>query len=350
VHDPGKVITDLAVMLALGGDCLADAAMRRAEPELFGPVASDPVISRLVSALAADAPRALKAIRGARAAARDRAWRTAGAAAPGAAGGLVTADLDATIVIAHPDKENAAPAWERTRGAHPLRAFADHGPEATGEPLAILLRPGNAGSGTAAGHIEAARLALARLPAGRRALIRADSGGGTHEFTACLHRRRVQYSVGFPVSAAGRTSHWPGGGRTVTRSAAGAHPRASTGPKSPSVGASACSYWPGSALIRAVARHPAMTSCVVLSMVSSAASDSAASSSAAKPDWSTGDRCRAHGKNLAQGRRDRTRADLAAGPAHVPALTYCTTMTTCPSGPSVTVYQMVRPSDGRWRR
>ena len=47
VHDPGKVITDLAVMLALGGDCLADAAMRRAEPELFGPVASDPVISRL---------------------------------------------------------------------------------------------------------------------------------------------------------------------------------------------------------------------------------------------------------------------------------------------------------------
>ena len=271
VHDPGKVITDLAVMLALGGDCLADAAMRRAEPELFGPVASDPVISRLVSALAADAPRALKAIRGARAAARDRAWRTAGAAAPGAAGGLVTADLDATIVIAHPDKENAAPAWKRTRGSHPLRAFADHGPEATGEPLAILLRPGNAGSGTAAGHIEAARLALARLPAGRRALIRADSGGGTHEFTACLHRRRVQYSV-------------------------------------------------------------------------------AASSSAAKPDWSTGDRCRAHGKNLAQGRRDRTRADLAAGPAHVPALTYCTTMTTCPSGPSVTVYQMVRPSDGRWRR
>jgi hypothetical protein len=70
VHDPGKVIADLAVTLALGGDCLADIAVLRAEPALFGPVASDPVVSRLVSRLAADPPRALKAIRAARAAAR----------------------------------------------------------------------------------------------------------------------------------------------------------------------------------------------------------------------------------------------------------------------------------------
>ena len=54
---PGKIITDLAVALALGGDCLADIAALRAEPELFGPVASDPVVSRLVARLAADAPR-----------------------------------------------------------------------------------------------------------------------------------------------------------------------------------------------------------------------------------------------------------------------------------------------------
>src|SRR6266699_636256 len=66
VHSPGKIITDLAVALALGGDCLADVAMLRAQPELFGPVASDPVVSRLVARLAADAPRALKAIRSAR--------------------------------------------------------------------------------------------------------------------------------------------------------------------------------------------------------------------------------------------------------------------------------------------
>ena len=87
VHSPGKIITDLAVAVALGGDCLADVAMLRAQPELFGPVASDPVVSRLVSRLAADAPRALKAIRAARAAARQRAWDLAGDAAPGADGG-----------------------------------------------------------------------------------------------------------------------------------------------------------------------------------------------------------------------------------------------------------------------
>jgi hypothetical protein len=113
VHDPGKIITDLAVAVALGGDCLADVAVLRAHPALFGPVASDPVISRLVTALAADAPRALRAIRSARAAARERAWALAGPAAPGADGGLVTVDIDATIVIAHSDKERAAPTCNR---------------------------------------------------------------------------------------------------------------------------------------------------------------------------------------------------------------------------------------------
>jgi hypothetical protein len=132
VHDPGKAVLDMAVMVAAGGDCLADAAMLRAEPELFGPVASGPVISRLVSALAGDQARALKAIRGARAAARQRAWQLAGPAAPGADGGLVTVDLDATVVIAHSEKENAAPTCKKTFGFHPLCAFADHGAEGTG--------------------------------------------------------------------------------------------------------------------------------------------------------------------------------------------------------------------------
>ena len=87
---------------------------------------------------------------------------------------------------------------------HPLTAFADHGPGGTGEPLAIVLRPGNAGSNTAADHIEAARLALAQLPRHlrRRVLIRADSGGGTHEFLGWLTRpgRRFHYSVGFAMT------------------------------------------------------------------------------------------------------------------------------------------------------
>ena len=127
VHDPGKIVADLAAAVALGGDCLADIAVLREQPELAGPVASDPVVSRLVSALAADLPRALKAIRSARAAARERAWALAGDAAPGADGGLVTVDLDATIVIAHSEKQQASPTWKKTFGFHPMAAFADHG-------------------------------------------------------------------------------------------------------------------------------------------------------------------------------------------------------------------------------
>jgi Transposase DDE domain group 1 len=204
VHSPGKIITDLAVAVALGGDCLADVAILRAQPELAGPVASDPVVSRLVTRLAADAPRALKAIRAARAAARQRAWDLAGDAAPGADGGLVTVDIDATIVTACSEKEQAAPTWKKTYGHHPLTVFADHGPESAGEPLAFLLRAGNAGSNTASEHIEATRLGLAQLPRHlrRRVLIRADSGGGTHDYLAWLTKpgRRLAYSVGFTIT------------------------------------------------------------------------------------------------------------------------------------------------------
>jgi hypothetical protein len=204
VHDPGKVIADLAAAVALGGDCLADIAVLREQPQLAGPVASDPVVSRLVAALAADLPRALKAVRSARAAARERAWALAGAAAPGGDGGLVTVDLDATIVIARSEKEQAAPTWKKTFGFHPMTAWADHGAAGNGESLAIALRPGNAGSNTAADHVEAARLALAQLPrrVRRKVLIRADSGGGTHEFLGWLtaRSRRLHYSVGMTIT------------------------------------------------------------------------------------------------------------------------------------------------------
>jgi Transposase DDE domain group 1 len=204
VHDPGKILTDLVMTLALGGDCLADVAVLRAQPELAGPVASDPVISRLVAGLAAEGPRALRAIRSARAAARERAWALAGDRAPGAEGSLIPVDIDATIVLAHSEKEKAAPTWKKTYGFHPLAAFADHGAGAGGEALAILLRAGNAGSNTAAEHIEVTKLALAQLPRKmrRRVLIRTDSGGGTHEFLAWLASpgRRLRYSVGMTLT------------------------------------------------------------------------------------------------------------------------------------------------------
>lgn len=126
VHDPGKVLLDLALAVVLGGDCLADVAMLRCGPAVFGPVASDPTVSRLIDALAASGEKALQAIRSARAEVRTRAWSLAGKNAPDA-DGQVTVDLDGVLVIAHSDKEDAAATWKKTYGHHPLTAFVDHG-------------------------------------------------------------------------------------------------------------------------------------------------------------------------------------------------------------------------------
>ena len=205
LHDPGKILVDLALAVALGGDCLADVAMLRCEPAVFGPVASDPTVSRLIGTLAASGGRALQAIRSARSEVRHRVWSLAGKTAPDA-DGQVTIDLDGVLVTAHSDKQDAAPTWKKTYGHHPLTAFVDHGPGGTGEPVAVLLRPGNAGSNTAADHITTAQLALTQLPKnyrrGRRTLIRTDSAGGTHEFVAWLAQRGrwLSYSVGMVIT------------------------------------------------------------------------------------------------------------------------------------------------------
>jgi hypothetical protein len=211
VHDPGKVVADLALTLAVGGDCLADIGLLRAEPGVYGLVASDPTVSRTIDALAADAPTALAAINTARATARARVWALAGKDAPDhdidAARPLVI-DIDATLVTAHSEKESAAPTFKRGFGFHPLWAFVDHGPEGSGEPLSVLLRAGNAGSNTAADHITLAKQALAQLPGdrpgarpGRKILIRTDGAGASHAFLTWLHRRRLSYSIGFGLPA-----------------------------------------------------------------------------------------------------------------------------------------------------
>lgn len=202
VHDSGKVLLDVALTVAPGGDCLADVGMLRAES-----AASDPKVSRLIDTLAASVKKALQATRSARTQARHRIWQSAGQVAPDA-GGTVTVDLDGVVVIAHSDKEDAAPTWKRTYGHHPLMAFVDHRSDGTGEPVAALLRPGNAGSNTAADHITTAQLALGQLPArfrrGRKTLVRTDSAGGTHDFVAWLARRGrwLSYSVGTVITDA----------------------------------------------------------------------------------------------------------------------------------------------------
>lgn len=81
-HDPGKVVLDVAVALATGGDCLADVGLLRGEAGVFSRVASDPTVSRLIAALAADAPRALAANGSARATTRAAAWAAAGKHSP----------------------------------------------------------------------------------------------------------------------------------------------------------------------------------------------------------------------------------------------------------------------------
>lgn len=245
IHDPAKIVVDLAVSLALGGDCLADIAQLRAAPEVFGRVASDPTVSRCIDALDADASVALEAINTARASARAQAWALAGERAPDHdtdASRPLVIDVDATLVTAHSEKEAAAPTFKRGFGFHPIWAVADHGATGTGEPLAFLLRRGNAGSNTVVDHKTVITAALAQLPGGparsKKVLVRVDGAGGTHELLVWLTRRRLSYSVGFslpgdlasiqasiqagcgsrPTTPTGRSAPAPGSPRSPTSS------------------------------------------------------------------------------------------------------------------------------------
>jgi hypothetical protein len=167
----------------------------RAQQNLFGQVASDPTVSRLIAQLAADGAAALAALRAARATARARVWQIA---SPVDDDGPLIIDLDATLVDAHSEKQGAQPTFKRGFGFAPLLAFADHGLGGTGECLAGLLRPGKATANDAADHIAVLTDALAQLPfeQHRRVLVRGDSGAGTHTFLEHLHRLGLQYSVG----------------------------------------------------------------------------------------------------------------------------------------------------------
>lgn len=136
IHDPAKIICDLAVSLAVGGDCLADVGVLRSEPGVYGHVASDPTVSRTITALATDLPRVLAAVDAARAHARRRVWQLAGEHAPDHRADTsrpVIIDLDATLVTSYSDKESARPTYKRGYGFHPLCAFVDHGETGTGD-------------------------------------------------------------------------------------------------------------------------------------------------------------------------------------------------------------------------
>jgi hypothetical protein len=198
-HDPGRVLRDLTVMLADGGDCLADLRAVRDQRPLFGPVASDATAFRVIDAIARD-PRLLRALRVARARARAHAWDA------GAAPDRVVIDIDATLITAHSDKDGAAGTYKGGFGFHPLLAFVDDSRDA----LAAILRPGNAGANTAADHIELVALALEQLPGevvtDAEIVVRTDSAGATHAFCADLRETDIHFVMGYELTEAVRAA------------------------------------------------------------------------------------------------------------------------------------------------
>ena len=192
-HAPGRVIRDLAVMLADGGECVSDLGAVRDQQSLFGPVASDSTAFRVIDRIASE-PKLLDALRAAHARARERFWERHGVP------GSLTIDIDATLITAHSEKENAAGNYKGGYGFHPLQAYADE----TREALGGLLRPGNAGANTAADHVAVLDRALEQVPARHieriEILVRADFAGATHDLIDYCREAKMRFSVGYELT------------------------------------------------------------------------------------------------------------------------------------------------------
>jgi hypothetical protein len=198
-HDPGRVIRDLAVMLVDGDECVSDLGAVREQETLFGVVASDSTAFRMVDRIAST-PGLLDAVRQAHARARERFWELHGAPE------RLTLDVDATLITAHSEKEQAAGNCKGGYGFHPLQVYLDE----TTEALGGLLRLGNAGSNTADDHKTVIDRAIGQIPAEYveclEILVRADSAGATHGLIDYCRDGNMRFSVGYeltvPVRAA----------------------------------------------------------------------------------------------------------------------------------------------------
>ncbi len=208
-HDRGRVLVDVAVLIAGGGQAIADIDVLRHQRQVLGSVASAPTVWRALDEVT---PAAVKRIDKARAKVRAHVWSQlenhggmpASKVADTDLGDVVVLDVDATLVAAHSEKEGAEVTFKKGFGYHPLGVWCDN----TQESLALMLRPGNAGSNTAADHIAVLAAAIAQVPASRRRklLIRADGAGASHELLDWLtaldakRGRSVEYSVGYAVT------------------------------------------------------------------------------------------------------------------------------------------------------
>ncbi|SCG58023.1 IS1380 family transposase [Micromonospora halophytica] len=212
-RDRGRVLVDLAVMIADGGEAIADIEVLRHQSEVFGQVASPATCWRALDEIS---DVGLRRIARTRAKVRARVWGliesvpSARAAGRDLGEGVVVLDVDSTIVLAHSDKDGAAATYKHTYGFHPILVTCDN----TGELLTIKLRPGNAGANTAADHLTVLTEAVAQVPAAHRRhlLIRGDSAAATHAVLDWLtaqdakRDRRVEYSIGWSIGEAERAA------------------------------------------------------------------------------------------------------------------------------------------------
>ncbi len=211
-HDPGRVLVDVAVAIADGAVTISDVQALADQEGLHGPAGSVASTATIWRVLAGIDEVMLSEMRLVRAQARDRAWvargELTGSELPGsrAAGKTfseVVIDLDATLVTAHSEKQDARGNFKGGFGHHPLGAWLDN----TGEALAMLLRPGNAGSNTAADHLVVLERALTQIPdrwRSKKVLIRADGAGYSHALITALSEQQLDFSVGYPVTEAVR--------------------------------------------------------------------------------------------------------------------------------------------------
>ena len=200
LHDRGKVLTQAMLMLAGGGEACADIEHLRGQAELFGSVPSDSTLYRTFRHIDA---ATLDGVWEAMAIVRSAVWRRS-AATTGTE--PVVVDIDSSLHQIHSEnKAETAPNYKGGFGFHPIYCFAD----ATGETLAVRLRPGNAGANNIADHVAALDAAIAQLPAEiavghhsgddpsmvRRAVqVRVDSAGCT-DFVSHARARNVGFAV-----------------------------------------------------------------------------------------------------------------------------------------------------------
>jgi hypothetical protein len=210
--DRGVVLVSMAVAIALGATSMSDIALLAHLAPVLGGAPSGPTARRALDL--AGAPVMLDRIARARARARAHAWRLIEDTPAGfpwlviagkALTGWLVIDLDATLVTASSDKQGAAPTWKMGYGFHPLGAWLAN----TRECLAMLLRPGNAGSNTFTDHKQVLAAAIRQVPARfrRKILIRVDGAGASHELIRHLlslssPRRAVLFTCGWMITVA----------------------------------------------------------------------------------------------------------------------------------------------------